>query len=273
MSAATTSDFALASQRILALVLRYLYLMSSSWPRMIELIYWPLLNLLTWGFLQTYAMNTTNSVLFAAGALVSGLLLWEVLFRGQLGFSISFLEEVWSRNLGNLLMSPIRPYEFVLSLMLMSLLKLLIGLVPVTILAVVFFGLDLARIGLGVVVFFALLVATGWAVALVVAGLILRHGLGAESLAWTIMFILWPLCCVYYPVSVLPMWLQPIAWMLPPTYVFEGMRAALAAGEFRTDLMLWALCLNAVWLAGAGALFTWLLNQSRRAGSLLGAGE
>ena len=95
--------------RVAALCLRYLYLLASSWPRLLELIYWPILNLLTWGFLQTYAMGSTNQTLFVGGALVSGLLLWEVLFRGQIGFSVSFLEEVWSRNLGNILMSPLRP--------------------------------------------------------------------------------------------------------------------------------------------------------------------
>lgn len=240
---------------------------------MIELVYWPLLNLLTWGFLQNYAMGTTNSVLFAAGALVSGLLLWEVLFRGQLGFSVSFLEEIWSRNLGNLLMSPLRPWEFVVALMAMSLVKLLVGLIPVTIVAVAWFGLDLANLGFGLIAFFGILVVTGWAVALLVAGLILRHGLGAESLAWTLMFILWPLCCVYYPLAILPWWLQGIALLLPPTHVFEGMRAVLSQGVLRLDLLGYALVLTAVWLAAGAAAFTWLLNKAREAGSLLGAGE
>jgi ABC-2 type transport system permease protein len=259
--------------RIAAMCLRHLYLLSSSWPRLLELVYWPVLNLLTWGFLQRYAMSSTNSGLFAAGALVSGLLLWEILFRGQLGFSISFLEEVWSRNLGNLLMSPLRPGEFVAALMLMSLLRLVVGLVPTVALAVAFFGLDLARLGIGLVAFFALLIVTGWAVALVVAGLILRHGLGAESLAWTILFVFWPLCCVYYPLSVLPQWLQPLALALPPTYVFEGMRAVLASGVLRLDYLVIATLLNAAWILAASWAFVALLNRARTAGSLLSGGE
>ncbi len=259
--------------RVAALCLRYLYLLASSWPRLLELIYWPILNLLTWGFLQTYAMGSTNQTLFVGGALVSGLLLWEVLFRGQIGFSVSFLEEVWSRNLGNILMSPLRPIEFVAALMTMSLLRLAVGMIPTVILAVAFFGFDLARLGIGFAAFFALLVITGWAVGLVVCGLILRHGLGAESLAWTIMFVFWPLCCVYYPLSVLPGWMKPLALALPPTHVFEGMRAVLSQGILRLDLLAYATALNILWIGVAAYAFAALLEKAREAGSLLSSGE
>lgn len=259
--------------RVGALCLRYVYLIASSWPRLLELVYWPILNLLTWGFLQNYAMASSNRTLFVGGALVSGLLLWEILFRGQIGFSVSFLEELWSRNLGNLLMSPLRPIEFVVALMVMSLARLAVGMIPATILAIAFFGFDLARLGIGFVAFFALLVMTSWAVGLVVAGLILRHGLGAESLAWTIMFVFWPLCCVYYPLSVLPDWLKPFALALPPTHVFEGMRGVLADGVLRFDHLAAAAGLNLLWLAAASYAFIALLNQARDAGSLLSSGE
>ncbi len=259
--------------RVGALCLRYLYLLVSSWPRLLELVYWPVLNLLTWGFLQTYATSASNTTLFVGGALVSGLLLWEVLFRGQIGFSVSFLEEVWSRNLGNLLMSPLTPAEFVVALMVMSLARLAVGMIPATILAVAFFGFDLARLGMGFAAFFALLVVTGWAVGLVVCGLILRHGLGAESLAWTIMFVFWPLCCVYYPLSVLPAWLKPVALALPPTHVFEGMRAVLSQGVLRLDHLAAAAALNVVWIVAASFAFAALLDKAREAGSLLSSGE
>jgi ABC-2 type transport system permease protein len=259
--------------RVGALCLRYTYLIRSSWPRLLELVYWPMLNLMTWGFLQTYANTSSNRTLFVGGALVSGLLLWEVLFRGQIGFSVSFLEEVWSRNLGNILMSPLRPAEFVAALMIMSLLRLVVGLLPTTVMAVAFFGFDLAALGIGIVAFFALLVITGWAVGLVVAGLILRHGLGAESLAWTIMFVFWPLCCVYYPLAVLPAWLKPFALALPPTYVFEGMRAVLGTGVLRLDLLAAAAGLNLLWLVIASFAFVKLLDSARAAGSLLSSGE
>ena len=131
---------------------------------------------------------------------IGAVLLWDILFRGQLGFSISFLEEMYARNLGNLMMSPLRPVEFVAALMIMSVVRLSIGMVPVSLLAIAFFGFNLWALGLALAAFFLNLMLTSWAVGIFVAGLLLRNGLGAESLAWTIMFLFLPLTCVYYPV-------------------------------------------------------------------------
>jgi ABC-2 type transport system permease protein len=199
--------------------------------------------------------------------------LWDILFRGQLGFSISFLEEMWARNLGNLMMSPLRPAEFISALMIMSIVRLLIGMIPVTILAMLFFGFNLWTLGLALVAFFINLILTSWAIGIFVAGLLLRNGMGAESMAWTIMFLFLPLTCVYYPVSVLPYWLQYVAWCLPPTYVFEGMRALLIEHVFRADLMLEALAFNIVLFGAAAFAFTRLLASARVHGSLLQGGE
>jgi ABC-2 type transport system permease protein len=140
-------------------------------------------------------------------------------------------------------------------------------------LAIWFFGFNLWGLGLALVVFFINLFLTGWAVAILVAGLLLRNGLGAESLAWGIMFMFLPLACVYYPVAVLPAWLQVFAWMLPPTYVFEGLRALLIDHVFRTDLMLQAFAVNAVLFGLAVAGFLVLLRSARREGTLLQGGD
>ncbi len=259
--------------RVSALCLRYLYLLRSSWPRLLELVYWPAVQMITWGFVQLYVRETSNVVALGAGTFIGAVLLWDILFRGQLGFSVSFLEEMWARNLGNLLMSPLRPAEFVTALMVMSLVRLAIGIGPVTLLAIAFFGFNLWALGVALAAFFVNLILTSWSVGLVVSGLVLRHGLGAESLAWTIMFVMLPLACVYYPVAVLPGWLQVVAWALPPTYVFEGMRALLIEQSFRADLMAVSLALNVAYLAASVAVFLWLMREARKAGSLLQAGE
>ena len=221
-----------------AMILRYWYLLVSSWPRLLELLYWPALQIITWGFLQSYIAQNAGFFARAGGTLVGAVILWDILFRGQLGFSISFLEEMWARNLGNLMMSPLKPIEFLISLMVMSLIRLAIGVIPMTLLAMIFFDFNLYGIGLPLIVFFCNLIFTSWSVGIFVSGLVLRNGLGAESIVWTLMFGLMPLACVYYPVTVLPHWLQYVAWTLPPTYVFEGMRALLIEHVFRTDLMI-----------------------------------
>jgi ABC-2 type transport system permease protein len=259
--------------RVAAMVLRYVYLMRSSWPRLAELIYWPLVQMLMWGFLQTYLNTQSSFMARAGGTLIGAILLWDVLIRGQLGFSISFLEEMWSRNMANILISPLRPGEFLVALMSMSLIRLTISLVPVTGLAILFFGFNLWSLGLGLGAFFANLLLTAWALGTVVNGLILRNGLGAEGLAWTLMFLIMPVSAVFYPVAVLPAFLHPVAWALPPTYVFEGMRAILIDHTFRADLMIQALAINVVYLTAACIAFMALLNSARRVGSLMQIGE
>jgi len=260
-------------RRVAAMVLRYWYLLRSSFARLIELIYWPTVQMLMWGFLQTYLAGQTSLYARAGGVLIGAVMLWDVLFRGQLGFSISFLEEMWSRNLGNLMISPLRPAEFVAALMVMSIIRLAIGMVPVTLLAIWFFGFNLWGLGIALAAFFANLMFTGWAVGIFVSGLVLRNGLGAETFAWSIMFLFLPLTCVYYPVAVLPAWLQTVAWSLPPTYVFEGMRALLFEHTFRVDLMIQALALNAVMFSLAVLAFLALLASARRNGTLMQTGE
>ncbi len=269
----TATGLMISLHRIGAMVLRYWYLLRSSWPRMLELIYWPMVQMLTWGFLQFYIANNAGFFARAGGTFIGAVLLWDILFRGQLGFSISFLEEMWARNMGNLMISPLRPAEFIIALMIMSLVRLAIGMGPVSVLAIAFFGFNLYGLGLALVAFFINLIFTSWAIGIIVSGLVLRNGLGAESLAWTIMFLLLPLTCVYYPVTTLPAWLQVIAWALPPTYVFEGMRALVTSHIFRADLMMHALAINAALIVVASIAFLALLNNARRHGSLMQTGE
>lgn len=260
-------------RRIHGIVLRYWYTIRSSWPRTAELVYWPLLQMLTWGFLQQHLASTTSLAGRAAGLFIGGVLLWDILVRSQLGFAVAFLEEIWSRNLGHLMMSPLRPGELVAGLAVISLLKLSVAMVPVAILANLFFGFNVLSLGFAFALFFANLVMMSWSLGLVSIGAVLRWGLGAESFAWLVVFLLLPVVCVYYPLSTLPGWLQPIALALPPTHVFEGLRALVLEQQFRGVDMLVAFVLNLVYLGLGYAVFRWLLEDARRAGSLVQMGE
>ncbi len=267
------SGLAASVGRIHGMLLRYWYVIRSSWPRTAELIYWPLVQMLMWGFLQSYLAEQTSFAAKAAGLFIGGVLLWDILVRCQLGFSVAFLEEVWSRNLGHLMMSPLRPFELVASLMLVSVLKLSVAMVPVAVLAYVFFGFNVLSLGFAFAGFFVALVVMSWSLGLVSTGAVLRWGLGAESFAWLIVFVLLPVSCVYYPVTTLPAWLQPVAWALPPTYVFEGLRGIVLEGEFRGNLLAWALALDVVYLALGYGVFRALLDRARENGSLVQMGE
>ena len=260
-------------RRIRALFLRYTYLLRSSSIRLIELIYWPFLQMLTWGFLQKYLAGTGSPVAQGAGVLIGGILLWDILFRTKISFSTTFIEEMWSRNLGNLLTSPLRPFELVAGLSLWSIVRVLISMIPVATAAYFIFGFDLLTLGLPLAAFFAVLVLTSWSLGLLSIGVILRYGLGAEELAWSLAFLLLPLCCVYYPVSVLPEWLQWVALALPPTHVFEGMRSILVHHVFDATELWRALALNAIYLVIGYLAFSYFLQSARVNGSLLQLGE
>jgi ABC-2 type transport system permease protein len=260
-------------RRIGAMIRRYIYLLRSSGIRLVELIYWPFLQMLTWGFLQQYLAGTTSPLAQAAGVLIGSVLLWDILFRSKIGFSTTFIEEMWSRNLGNLLTSPLRPLELVAALSVWSVIRLGVSMVPVAAAAYFIFGFNLLDLGLALVAFFAVLVLTSWSLGLLSAGVILRYGLGAEEFAWSLAFVLLPLSCVYYPVAVLPGWLQSVALALPPTHVFEGMRSILLHGTFDASELWWALALNAIYLLLGYVAFHWFLQRARVNGSLLRLGE
>lgn len=262
-----------SGRRVGAMVRRYLYILRGSWPRVVELAYWPMMQMILWGFITQFLMTNSSWVAQAAGVLIAAVLLWDILFRGQLGFSISFLEEMWSRNLASLFVSPLRPHEFVAALMVLSIVRTLIGALPAALLAIVFYNYSIFQFGPVLVVFFVLLMMLGWAVGLIISAIILRYGLGAESLAWMSMFLLAPLSGVFYPVATLPEWLQPVAWALPSSYVFEGMRAAMFDGVFRADLLITAFILDIIYLAAGTLIFLYTFHVARREGLLMRMGE
>ena len=251
------------------MVLRNWYLLRSSWPRIVDLIYWPAVQMLMWGFLQLYLIDKTSMAAQAGGAFIGAVLLWDILFRGQIGFSISFLEEMWSqqsRQPDDDAAPAVRAHrgadgdehrsradrtgaghdhgDHLLRLQ--------------------FLGARLRRPA-----FFLNLILTSWSIGLLASGLVLKKGTGAEGLAWSMTFLLLPLCCVYYPLSTLPVWLQWIAMALPPTHVFEGLRALVLENRFDAGAMLTALLLNLVYFAAAATAFGLLLRSARKSGSLL----
>lgn len=270
---ASPSRHASARRRVGAMVLRYWYLLRGSWPRMLELMYWPTVQMIIWGLITLHLLTNSDWVAQAVGVLIAAVLLWDVLFRGQLGMSISFLEEMWSRNLGHLFVSPLRPHEWIASLMVMSLVRTLIGIVPAALLAIPLYAYNIFAMGLPLLAFFALLMMTGWCLALIVISAILRYGMGAESLAWALVFLLAPVSAIYYPVDILPGFAQAIAYALPPAHVFEGMRLVLFDGVFSVTHFLSAAALVVIYWGIAGLVFMAAFRHARREGSLLQQGE
>ena len=261
-------------RRIWGLLYRHVCLYRTSWPRLLELAYWPTLQLCIWGFTASFfAARLGNPGAVAAGTLLGGVLLWEVALRTQMGLAVGFLEEIWSRNLGHVFVSPLRPWELVAALIGVSAMRVAIGLVPALLLAWLLYAFNIFSIGLVLIPFAANLMVMGWWVALGVISLILRHGQGAEALAWSVLFGLTPFSAVFYPVAVLPRAVQPIALALPSAHVFEGMRQAMEGGGVAWDHLAWATGLNILWLAAAALLFASQFRSARVRGALISIGE
>lgn len=262
-----------SARRVGAMVLRYLFLMRRSWPRIIELIYWPTVQMILWGFITQFLATNSSWVAQAGGVLISAVLFWDIVVRGQLGVSLMFFEEMYARNLGHLFVSPLRAHELVAALLTMSLLRTSISFVAASLLAIPLYQFSIFELGFPLVAFFFNLIVTGWAVGLMVAALVMRFGLGAESLAWVIIFAIAPLTGIYYPLSVLPGWLQVVSRSIPSSHIFEGMRAVMIDHVFRWDLLVNAVLLNVIYIAVGIALFLAAFRAARHRGLLIQIGE
>lgn len=259
--------------RITALIARHLYLYRRSLPRMMEIFYWPFLDLVVWGFITVYLMKFQGQLPDAVAFFLGALILWDVLFRAQQGITISFLEEIWARNLMNLFASPLTPGEFLAATMAISVFKVTAVSIVMVVAALLFYDYNIFRIGLSLVPFVFNLLIAGWTIGVLTTSLIMRFGQEAEVLAWGMVFLFQPISCVFYPVDVLPKWLQGVAWMNPAAHIFEGMRSVISTGSLPVVHLVWALGLNFFYLTLLVAWFHHTFNVCKERGSLVRVGE
>ncbi|MEN3941832.1 ABC transporter permease [Prosthecobacter sp. SYSU 5D2] len=254
---------------IWALVLRYIFLYTRNPIRLVEMVFWPVVDLLVWGNLTLFLQNNTthefgNYILFLLGAMI----LWDILFRAQQGVAISFLEDVWTRNLLNIFVAPVRTSEYLGATFAVGVLRIIITGVVLGSIAWFGYAFNVFVLEWWLVPFFLNLMLFGWSLGMISTALILRWGQAAESLAWAVPFFIQPAVAVFYPVEVMPGWAQPIAWSFPATYIFEGMREVMRTGSMNLTLLVQAFTLNLVYLAAAGGLFLWILRVTRKRGLL-----
>jgi ABC-2 type transport system permease protein len=229
-------------------------------------VFWPVMDLLVWGFLTVYLerMALPHTVLFLLG----GVIFWDVFYNSQQAISLSITEEIWARNILNIFVAPVRTSELLFATCLIGVLRAAASALILTVLARVCYSFDLFAAGAAVVPFFFALLLFGWAVGMFTMALVLRFGQAAEALIWGIPFLIQPLSAVFYPVSVLPAWLQPISKLLPSTHIFEGLRVALRTGSVDARSLAAAVGLDAVALALGAGFFAWMLERVRDKGYL-----
>ena len=258
--------------RILAMVNRHLLLYKHSPQRLMEIVYWPLLDLLVWGFITVYLSQFKEGLPGFITFFIGALILWDILFRAQQGICISFLEEIWSRNLLNLFVSPLRTSEYLISGMLVSFFKVVGASIMTIGVALLLYSFNLFIIGLSLIPFIINLVVMGWAIGIFTTAIILRYGQEAEVLAWGLAFLFQPFSAVFYPVSVLPHFVQVITYGIPAAHVFEGMRAVIETGEFPINELLWATGINVIYIVGAILFFNWMFKIVKDKGLLVRVG-
>lgn len=211
--------------RMRAIARRHAYVLVRSPHRLFDVSLWPLVDVVLFGSLAAFVgKNGASGASTAAGYLLAGIILWHVIYQSQIAMSTGFLEETWTRNLLNMMVTPVREVEYVAGVALFGMFKLAIGVGVMVLGAFAFFSFDAWTLGWGVIPIAITLLIVGWAISLLVIGLVLRFGTGAEALAWGVMFILLPLSGVFYPIDALPTVLQPLAQALPTTHAFEALR-------------------------------------------------
>lgn len=252
--------------RIQGLLLRYLYLYRRSPARAMEVFFWPIMDLLLWGFLSAYLQRVAAPA--AVSYLVGALILWDVLYRCQQAISLAITEDIWVRNIINVFVSPVRAWELVAATCIFGVLKAAAPALLLTVVAYVAYGFDMRTLGLSAGPLLFSLLLFGWAVGIATAALVLRFGQAAEALVWGVPFLIQPLSAVFYPLDVLPAWLQPVALLLPSTHIFECLRHVLGGTQARGASLQAALALNVAYLVLAGAFFAWMLERVRVKGYL-----
>jgi ABC-2 type transport system permease protein len=252
--------------RVSAIVMRYFFLHRRSVARVMEIFFWPVMNLLVWGFVTYYLKELAlpKTVLFLLGSVI----LWDVLYRSQQGITLAITEEFWVKNIINIFISPISMSELLTAICIVGIIKSIVTTIVLGFLAFFFYKFSLLSIGFGLAPFLGNLLLFGWAVGLFTMALIFRYGRAAEALIWGVPFLIQPVSAVFYPVTVLPPWLQKIAYLLPSTYIFEGMRQVLAAGTLDIAVLGISFGLNLVYLLLGSLYFGWMLKKVREMGYL-----
>jgi ABC-2 type transport system permease protein len=258
----------LRPHRVGAVILRHMYELRRNANHITNMVYWPVVNIVVWGFFTIYLRrDATRPGL--VNCLLGAVILWGIFNGFQRDMAVGFLDELWSRNLVSLFASPLSVPEYLIGLVAVNAIKVMIGVGFEAIIALLFYHFDIFPMLPRFVPFILNLALFALAIGIAVTGLIFRYTTRFQTLAWSFAGILMPLSCVFYPLDALPKFLRPIAWLLPTTHCFEGMRRVMMHGELSLTHFGWGLALN-VWYFGFAMLFfNWMFNSARARGLLV----
>lgn len=251
--------------RVKGVFLRYFFVAKKGLHQLADLFYWPLVDILLWG-LTAYWITKQSHVENLPLILMTGLIFWQITWRGSIDISVSLLQEFWHRNLVNLFSTPLKLSEWIAGMLLLCLCKMLITVAFGSLTVYLLYSLNIFTVGWSFIPFAASLLIFGWSLSFFASSLIIYWGHKVEMFAWMIGFVFAPFSAVFYPLNVLPEWAQVISYCLPTTYIFEGMRSILSTGTFPTHYFWLSIGLNIVYLSAAIVTFNWMFEKTRAKG-------
>jgi ABC-2 type transport system permease protein len=258
--------------RINAIIWRQLYEMRRNPNQITNMVYWPIVNIAVWGFFTLYLAHDGQLRPTLLNSLLGAAILWGLFNGFQRDMALGFLEELWSRNMVNLFASPLSVPEYITALIAVNLLKACISVGVMSVISLLFYRYNIAPDFTLLVPFMLVLGLAAIALGIVVTGLIFRYTAKVQGLAWSFAGVLMPVSCVFYPLGSLTPGLRRVAWLLPTTHAFEGMRQAVAVGTFSLRHLVWGLGLDAVYFLLAAWSFERLFSSARRRGLLVKMG-
>jgi ABC-2 type transport system permease protein len=253
------------SSRIFGVFMRYFYVAKKGIHQLSDLFYWPLVDILLWG-LSSFWIQRESHVDALPLILMTGLIFWQIAWRGSVDISVSLLQEFWHRNLVNLFSTPLKISEWIAGLLLVSFCKLIITISFGTLMVYLLFSLNVFTVGWAFIPFAASLLVFGWSLSFLSSSMIIYWGSKVEMFAWMIAFLFAPFSAVFYPLHVLPTWAQMIAHCIPTTYIFEGMRSILATKIFPWREFGISTALNLIYLSLSIWIFNCVFQKTRKKG-------
>ncbi len=255
--------------RIQAVMIRHLYEIRRNADRITDMVYWPILDIIVWGFFTIYLAHGGRGGNRLADFLLGAAILWGMFYAFQRDLAVGFLDELWSRNLINLFSAPLDVTEYLCGLVVVNLIKVAAGAGCASLIAWTCYAFDILPALPQLVPYMLNLMLFGLALGVFTSGLIFRYTTKVQGLAWSFAGLLQPVSCVFYPLSALPRPLRLVASLLPTTQSFEGMRQVLAAGAFSPPRFWCALALNVMYFGAAAMFFRWIFESARRRGLLV----
>ena len=254
--------------RIRGVILQSLFYLRHSLEDLIDTFFWPSIDVIIWGFITTYFIQLKGPIAGIVAFLLGGLILWNIVWRAQQDISMALLKNIWGKNIINLFSTPLTPWEFITATMILGFFKIILTISLVAAIAFVLYSFNLFSLGLYLLPFFVSLIAFAWAAGIFITGLIIRYGMRIQAFAWSLIILFHPISAVFYPVSVLPPFLQKIALLLPTAHIFEGMREVLGTGTLSSEHLIWAFALNVIYLIFSAWFFTFMFEKAREKGKI-----